>query len=229
MSSMTTLQSVTNMSYGKIVIRSTALVVLAGLSLLIVHVHREVRKGQEVQQFCSEVARIEGRVLFDYMLSENGEEMVPRKHPVPRWVRRCLGEYVLLEPRQLILAKSTVSDEVLRKLCSNPVASNVNALDLSYTRLTDESLPSILALRKLDYLALDGTKITGHNIHILAELPLLANLTLENTSIGDANVDNLAQLLNCRCMLIVGTRLRSKRVKELRERLPYCKIIDKWE
>lgn len=73
--------------------------------------------------------------------------------------------------------------------------TNLRKLDLSYSNLDQESIPSLGALKQLVYLNLVGTKVNVTALISLKDLPELRELFLSGTKIASADFETLKKTL----------------------------------
>ncbi|KAM3822764.1 uncharacterized protein M6D78_018306 [Vipera latastei] len=107
-----------------------------------------------------------------------------------------------------------ISDEGLRPLAG---LCRLRRLSLAHTRVTDEGLPHLRALRHLEELRLDRLAVSSARVaHCLAGLPHLQVLSLAGTAVGDS-VARLG-LAGCRHLLklnLSNTRLTDRGLRFL--------------
>ncbi len=82
------------------------------------------------------------------------------------------------------------TDEALNGL---DALTQLEKLDLSYTKVTDEGLRSLKGLKRLEHLNLNETPVTDAGMADLAGLPSLKKLELSKTKVGDEGAKALAR------------------------------------
>ena len=102
---------------------------------------------------------------------------------------------------------------------------NVQALNLSRTRITDGGLAEIEQLAGLRSLDLSFTKITDEGIATIAKMPQLTTLLLNDTMITEASLPLLEKLINLKTLNLSHNRINAAAVTQLREKLNGASII----
>lgn len=95
-------------------------------------------------------------------------------------------------------------------------------LDLNYTGVTDEELPSLESCRSLTGLLLNGSRITDEGISRVAGWPSLHTLTLYDTAVSDQGLDRLSASTSLRILDVQRTRVTLAGVARFRQALPTC-------
>ena len=99
--------------------------------------------------------------------------------------------------------------------------ADLEYLNISETRITDEGLESVATLQCLHTLDLSKTKITAAGIMHL-ELPKLRESYCNDTQISD--LIPLANLKNLTALDVQGTSASQEQIKLLQQALPNCRI-----
>jgi Leucine-rich repeat (LRR) protein len=84
---------------------------------------------------------------------------------------------------------------------------SIQVLDLSNSRVTDESIQSLISLTELAWLSLSNTKITDKAIEHLVQIQKLAHLDLSRTQVSDAGVAKLAKIASPQWLDLSGTSI----------------------
>ena len=92
--------------------------------------------------------------------------------------------------------------------------TNLQALDLSGTDVTDAGLKDLASLTHLQALSLSVTKVTDVGIKRLARLTNLQTLRLTDTQVTDYGFQDLARLTKLKAINLNGTPVTDEGVKE---------------
>ena len=99
------------------------------------------------------------------------------------------------------------------------------ALDLSATKITDQSMAKLHVATKLRMLRLGETNITDGGIDAILNLVTLESVNLYGTQVTDAGVSKLAALPNLKRLYLWQTAVTPEAIQALKEKLPSCEII----
>ncbi len=99
------------------------------------------------------------------------------------------------------------------------------SLDLSASKITDQSLAKLTTATKLRILRLAETDITDGGIDHLLKLDALESINLYGTKITDAGVSKLAALPNLKRLYLWQTAVTPEAIEALKQKLPSCDII----
>ncbi|WP_254512977.1 hypothetical protein [Anatilimnocola floriformis] len=113
---------------------------------------------------------------------------------------------------ELNLWKQPMTDLGLLLVSQN---SDLRALELDDTGISDDGLRHLASLRKLEVLSLSGTQITSVGMKHLMPLQRLEILDLEQTLVDDSAVPHLKKLKAIRSIRIGQTRCSSQGKEEL--------------
>ncbi len=105
-----------------------------------------------------------------------------------------------------------------------PAPAVAFALDLSPSRVTDESLKGLAMLKNLQLLNLDNTRVGDAGIKELTGLKGLRALNLHNTNLTDAGLKDLAELKNLASVDLNGVRVSGDALFQLKQALPDCTV-----
>lgn len=106
-----------------------------------------------------------------------------------------------------------------------PVVSQFVTVDLSATKITDQSVVKLAAAKNLRLIRLSETAITDASIDTLLKLPSLESINLYGTKVTDAGVSKLGGMPNLKHLYLWKTAVTPETVKALKEKLPKCEII----
>lgn len=98
-------------------------------------------------------------------------------------------------------------------------------VDLSATKVTDQSVAQLKSAKSLRLVRLAETEITDAAIDSLLELPALESLNLYGTKVTDAGVGKLASLPSLKRLYLWKTSVTPEAISALKEKLPNCEIV----
>lgn len=100
----------------------------------------------------------------------------------------------------------------------------IRVLYLSYTRVTGAGLTHLVELNRLESLDLFGTGVSDEAATHIAKLTNLRRLELGFTALTGVGLSRLATLKELRSLSLVGTQVTKANVLELQALLPRCRI-----
>lgn len=119
--------------------------------------------------------------------------------------------------------RAGMDDTAFKKLL--PVISHLTALDLSSTKITDETVAQLTPATDLRMIRLSETGITDAAIETLLKLQALESINLYGTKVTDAGVAKLGGLPGLKRLYLWQTSVTPAAIKELKEKLPGCEVI----
>jgi uncharacterized membrane protein len=119
--------------------------------------------------------------------------------------------------------RGAMDDTAFKKLL--PVLSQLTTLDLSNTKITDDTVAQLAPAKDLRMIRLSETGITDVAIETLVKLPALGSINLYGTKVTDAGVAKLAVLTQLKRLYLWQTSVTPEAIKALKEKLPGCEII----
>lgn len=134
----------------------------------------------------------------------------------------------LSQLQHLNLSATRVNDETIAPLAK---LTNLRSLDLGLTGLGNAGMAHLAKLPRLESLAViyqvgfGGTKVTADGLQHLAGHKSLATLDLTGTKIGDADLPKFAAVAGLKQLTISGTAITAAGAKTLATQLPGCRII----
>jgi Leucine rich repeat/Leucine Rich repeat len=131
----------------------------------------------------------------------------------PAWLRKLLGENFFSEVDAVLLYDSDVTDAGLANLEG---LSELQTLVLTGTKVTDVGLSNLRGLAHLQNLTLSGDTITDAGLVNLSQLPRLQELDLARTNITDAALKHLSGLKQLRTLNLRGTKVTDAGLKHLK-------------
>ena len=99
------------------------------------------------------------------------------------------------------------------------------SLDLSATKVTDQSVAMLGTAPKLRMIRLAETQITDAALDSLIKLTALESINLYGTKVTDAGISKLSALPNLKRLYLWQTAVTPEAIKALKEKLPSCEII----
>jgi Leucine-rich repeat (LRR) protein len=126
----------------------------------------------------------------------------------------------------LDLAKSQISDVGLKEgIVGLKDLEHLTDLSLYSTKITDDGLVHLSALKRMRFLRLDGTPLTGAGLVHLKDLPNLDCVNLAHTRLTDDTCDQLAELKGHVRILLSDTHVTTMGLRKL-ALLPKLKRLD---
>jgi uncharacterized membrane protein len=98
-------------------------------------------------------------------------------------------------------------------------------VDLSATKVTDQSVAKLAAATQLRLIRLAETGVTDGCVDLLLKIPSLESINLYGTKVTDAGVSKLAAMPNLKRLYLWQTAVTPEAIKVLREKLPSCEIV----
>jgi Leucine-rich repeat (LRR) protein len=124
---------------------------------------------------------------------------------------------------RLDLSHTRITDEGLLRLKSAPKIVDLN---LFYTeQITDQGMTAVRAWHNLKRLNVRGTRISDGTLEMVSRMPQLEALDIANTQFTDDGLDYLITLVNLRELSLGGSRLSDKALETLRL-LPTLTYLD---
>jgi uncharacterized membrane protein len=119
--------------------------------------------------------------------------------------------------------RGNLDDVAFKKL--KPVISQFVTVDLSATKVTDQTVAQLVSAKNLRLVRLAETGITDASIESLLKIPSLESINLYGTKVTDAGVSKLSAMPNLRRLYLWQTAVTPGAIKILREKLPKCEIV----
>lgn len=164
------------------------------------------------------------RVLWaGYVVNDRDNTRVYADAPAPITDVGLAALPAFPELQTLHLTNATIGDAGLREIATK--YPNLQALHLSGTKTTNESLPQIGMLDKLRFLDLSNTAISGEGLMHLSNLAELKYLFLDNTSVDDAGLKHLSGLRMLDSLDLRRTRVTHDGVAALRRATPELSLV----
>jgi uncharacterized membrane protein len=106
-----------------------------------------------------------------------------------------------------------------------PVLQHLVTVDLSATKITDQTVSQLSSATHLRLVRLAETGVTDASIETLLKLPSLESINLYGTKVTDVGVGKLSTLPNLKRLYLWQTAVTPAAIKILKEKLPRCEII----
>ena len=119
--------------------------------------------------------------------------------------------------------RGNFDDAAFAKLQS--VTPQLVTLDLSATKITDQSVAQLSGATNLRLIRLAETGITDASIDTLVKLSSLESINLYGTKVTDAGVAKLSALPKLKRLYLWQTGVTPEAIKALQEKMPTCEII----
>jgi hypothetical protein len=126
--------------------------------------------------------------------------------------------------RHLDLSDTRLDDEDLRPLSA---LRQIRAIDLSGTQIRGKGLAYLANSQYLRGLKLNDTRVDDESLKLIPEWRYLEELDLNDTSITDDGLSHLSHSLYLRRLHLGGTAVTETGIQELQIALPDCKIVSK--
>jgi uncharacterized membrane protein len=119
--------------------------------------------------------------------------------------------------------RGSLDDSSFNKL--GKLLGHLVTVDLSATKITDQSVALLAAANHLRVIRLAETGVTDAAIETLLKLESLESINLYGTKVTDAGVTKLAAMTHLKRLYLWQTAVTPEAVKTLREKLPGCEIV----
>ena len=106
-----------------------------------------------------------------------------------------------------------------------PILPNLVEVDLSATKITNESVAMLKSATRLRKLRLAETAITDDALDFIKSLPELESLNVYGTEITDAGVDKIKGMQTLRKLYLWRTSVSEEMIETLRKEMPECEIV----
>lgn len=119
--------------------------------------------------------------------------------------------------------RGNLDDAGFKKL--EAVTPQFVTVDLSATKVTDQSVVQLESAKNLRLVRLAETEITDAAIDTLLKLPALESINLYGTKVTDAGASKLSAMTNLKHLYLWKTAVTPEAIKALQEKLPDCEIV----
>ncbi len=215
----------------------TLLIGVLVVSLPLSWVACRMQKRRKQREAVTAIVKAGGKVSYDY--DRIAEPCIPK------WARALLGDSFFYDVKSVVAYGSFGDDEAshLKELTNLTAlyltatqvtdagleclegSTKLTTLDLNYTQVTDAGLEHIEGLKNLRYLSLCGTQITDAGLENLKGLTDLTGVDLDRTQITDNGLEHLEGLTNLRHLNLRWTQVTPEGVRKLRNALPGCQAF----
>lgn len=181
----------------------------------------QVNRARAQREVADLIAKLGGKVVYDYQEAPGREPRWDAKVPGPEWLKSRIGDDYFRRITAVYGGKEPFSDETLKQLSR---LHAVRHLNLMYSAISDERLRYIGRIRSLVSLALHGTNIGDEGVSHLSGLSRLRYLGLSGTHVGDAGLKHLSGLSGLEILELDETQVTDVGVAVLRT-LPRLKSL----
>ena len=175
------------------------------------------QKAERQRETVAIIQRAGGRVLYDYQLDENGNEIEAATPPGLPWLREICGEDYF---RSIAAVELPQADDVALECVGE--LRRLRKLSLSGGQITDVTLEHFKGFTKLCRLHLQNTSITDKGLEYLRGMTDLQDLDLSNTHVTNDGIKHLKLLARLRIVQLGGTKVTGDGAVELRLAVPGC-------
>ncbi len=196
----------------------SALVVLA-VAFACIWLPGKWQKARNQRETVAVIERAGGRVLYDYQVDENGNEIDEATPPGLPWLQATCGPDFF---RNIASVELPRADEAA--LESIGELRRLRKLSLYGRQITDFTLEYFKGLTRLRRLRLRNTAITDQGLEHLRGMTDLEDLDVSNTLVSNEGIKHLKGLARLRTLERESTRITGDGAVELRQALPGIKI-----
>jgi len=140
-------------------------------------------------------------------VERSGQEVLRLLGTILEWPRLQAGQ-------KLDLLSTQISDSELKGLLAN--LHDLRFLSLAETKVGDDGLVHLMAMKNLQELHLDHTEITDEGLRLLASLPSLQILDLKGTRITDAGLAEVGRLTGLKGLYLTRTGITDSGLSHLK-------------
>ncbi len=119
--------------------------------------------------------------------------------------------------------RGNLDDAGFQKL--KPILPHLISVDLSATKITDQTIAQLASAKDLRLVRLAETGITDAALTDLAKLPALESINLYGTKVTDAGVAKLAEIPSLKHLYLWKTAVTPAAIKALTDKLPSCEVV----
>jgi Leucine-rich repeat (LRR) protein len=172
-------------------------------------------------------------VYYDYQFDDaKPPNKVMNESPWPSWLIEIFGIDMLHNVVEVNLVYSNdrgkreetrnTSDEIIPKLEAFP---NLRRLYLHSTQVTDDTMPHVGRLRKLEeFFVWDATQLSDNGVEYLRNLDRLWSIHISNSRIGDDSLGVMSRLPRLERLSLQGNRFSDEGLAYL-ENMRHLKIL----
>jgi hypothetical protein len=185
------------------------------------YVHRARRQKEAVEA----VQTYGGWAYYDHQFDEaKPPTKVMNESPWPSWLIDIFGidmfhnvievNLVYSDDRGKREETQNTSDEIIPNLEAFP---NLRRLYLHSTQVTDDTMPHIARLRKLEeFFVWDATHLSDQGVEYLRNLDRLSSIHISNSRIGDESLHIMSRLPRLQRLSLQGNHFSNKGLQYLR-------------
>jgi len=174
------------------------------------------KRARDQRQTVESILEAGGKITYKHETPYS-----PIDPPRPEWLRKLIGDDYFFSVAEVDYTGPEFNDSnvtVIKRL------TNLKALSLFQTKVTDAGLLHLKELTSLQALNLRYTQITDAGLKHLKGLTNLGGLFLDHTQITDTGLVHLKGLTQLRSLTLRNTQVTDEGVKKLQQALPNCKI-----
>jgi len=146
---------------------------------------------------------------WDWVADAQGAVEVPAKGRIQLEIEKesrvdlgSLGRTEMAAIASVDASDSKVSDDDLALIAA---LKNLQELDLTNTGVTDAGLQHLTRMRSLEKLWLDGTKVTDQGLNALKQLPNLIKVSFTSTEVSDSSIISLKEETQGKCQFVLSS------------------------
>lgn len=170
----------------------------------------EIKKAREQKTAVEAIRKLHGNVRYDY----EANYLAGEGSPVPALLRREVGDDFFHDVTIVEFEKGETADTELKYLDG---LTQLQALVLKCTRITDAGLEHLKGMRQLQSLDLQNTEITDAALNYLDGMTQLKSIWLSNTHISDAGLERLKGMDQLQSLGLAGTQITDAGLKHVGE------------
>jgi hypothetical protein len=173
----------------------------------------ERERARKQRDVVEEIKKAGGTVFYDYQLDPAGAEIPGAKPPGPAWLRKLLGDDLLVDVTRVDLTGPGFGDGWLDRI---KALAQLQSLWLNGADVGDAGLEHLKGLTQLQELHLSGTAVTDAGLEHLKGLPKLQELYLGGIMVSDAGLKHLERLTRLEALWLNGTKIGDAGLKHLK-------------
>jgi hypothetical protein len=148
-------------------------------------------------------------------------------------MQRDAVEQLLKYDNVFVAFSTTLNDRAINELAppawllstfGDEFFGNYVCVDFSLSKITDEDLKYLCALKELNTIDLSRTEISDEGVRYIPAFNSLRTLYLRESRITDVGLKHLRQMSRLRHLTLYTTQVTDAGVAELQKALPNCKI-----
>ena len=170
----------------------------------------EMKAAREQGATVDRIRNVCGNVAYDY---QSHLYDIKTKPPMPVWLQRLFGDDLFVNVSFVAVTGPRFDHMGLEHLMG---LTQLQALDLEFTRVNDAGLKHLKGLPRLKFLGLCGTNVSDIGLEDLRALRQLQSLDVGYTNVSDAGLQQLTLLSQLRELNLDGTKVTDAGLERLR-------------